>query len=115
MPVHKRTRSLACKSKKARKQVTTGTPKHRHSLYDGFAAYTRSPRCTGLVSHRGLRISSPANLIPASGDQDHTISPHALAALVLRCPKRPSHPAPNVRDDRDTPLFSGARRASLSQ
>jgi hypothetical protein len=21
---------------------------------------------------------------------------------------RPSHPAPNVRDDRDTPLFSGA-------
>src|SRR6202000_2718509 len=30
------------------------------------------------------RRSSPANLIPASGDQDHTISPSAPAALVSR-------------------------------
>src|SRR6185437_14479965 len=26
--------------KKARKQVTTGTPEHRHSLRDGFTAYS---------------------------------------------------------------------------
>ena len=38
--------------KKARKQVTTGTPEHRHSLRNGFTAYTRSPRSAGLVSLR---------------------------------------------------------------
>jgi len=31
-----------------------------------------------------VRQSSRANLIPASGDQDHTISPSALFALVSR-------------------------------
>jgi hypothetical protein len=31
----------------------------------------------------------------------------------LRCPKRPSHPAPNVRDDRDTPLFIGRETGEL--
>jgi hypothetical protein len=49
-----------------------------------------------------------AKLTPASGRQDHTTSPSALAPFVNAPPKRPSHPAPNVRDDRDTPLFSGA-------
>ena len=46
-----------------------------------------------------------ANLMPASGHQDHTTSPSALAPLVLRYSPRPLHPAPNVRDDRDTPLY----------
>jgi hypothetical protein len=31
-----------------------------------------------------------------------------MAPFVNAPPKRPSHPTPNVRDDRDTPLFSGA-------
>jgi len=44
-------------------------------------------------------------LIPASGDQDHAISPSALASLVSRGYQRPSHPAPNVRDDREAPLL----------
>jgi hypothetical protein len=47
-------------------------------------------------------------LISASGYQAHTTSPSAFAPFVNAPPKRPSHPAPNVRDDRDTPLFSGA-------
>src|SRR6266478_5470467 len=48
-----------------------------------------------------------ANLTPASGRQDHTTSPSASAPLVSTSPKRPPHPAPNVRDDRDTPLLRG--------
>jgi hypothetical protein len=66
-------------------------------------------------SHRPQKFanSSSANLIPASGDQDHTISPHAWAALVSRCQKRPSHPAPNVRDDRDTPILTGRETREL--
>jgi hypothetical protein len=46
-------------------------------------------------------------LTPASGRQDHTTSPSASVAPVLRRNPRPLHPAPNVRDDRDTPLYPG--------
>ena len=88
---------------------------------------------TGLFCHRRPRIkvlSGPvgltktsANLTPASGRQDHTILPSAIASLVrvlvtahrlFKNPPchhaarstlpRPPHPAPNVRDDHDTPL-----------
>jgi hypothetical protein len=63
----------------------------------------------------------PLDLTPASRRQDHTTSPSASASFVCaplmahgktrpaithrarRCP-RPSHPVPNVRDDRETPL-----------
>jgi hypothetical protein len=66
-----------------------------------------------------------ANLTPAPGRQDHTTSPSASASLVcarchrsqvfrpaLRSPSRstlprPLHPAPYVRDDRETPLCVG--------
>jgi len=53
--------------------------------------------------------SYPASLAPASERQDHTTSPSAATSFVralfahLTLP-RPPHPAPNVRDDRDTPL-----------
>src|SRR5205807_4912958 len=40
-----------------------------------------------------------ANLIPASGNQDHAISPSVPGAARLATPTRPSHPAPNVRGD----------------
>jgi hypothetical protein len=64
--------------------------------------YALSP-VTGLCCHRRPGIITQ-DLIPASGDQDHAISPHVPAPFVLRAPTRPSHPASNVRDDRDTPL-----------
>ncbi|MGC1554310.1 MAG: hypothetical protein WA806_16165, partial [Bradyrhizobium sp.] len=54
-----------------------------------------------------------ANLTPASGRQDHTALPSARGVVRLATPPRPPHPAPNVRDDRDTPLFSGAGRAGF--
>src|SRR5258708_3771631 len=45
-----------------------------------------------------------ANLTPASGRQDHTTSPSAGPRARLSRHLRPSHPAPHVRDDRETPL-----------
>jgi hypothetical protein len=39
------------------------------------------------------------------------IRPRKKLRLTLQ---RPSHPTPNVRDDREPPLFSGARRAKAS-
>jgi hypothetical protein len=44
-------------------------------------------------------------LIPASGDQDHTILPSAGGSRSSGAPPRPSHPAANVRDDREAPLL----------
>ena len=48
-----------------------------------------------------------ANLTPASGRQDHTTSPSARNVIRLLTLPRPSHPLPNVRDDRETPLCVG--------
>ncbi|WP_154072614.1 hypothetical protein [Bradyrhizobium erythrophlei] len=49
-------------------------------------------------------------MTPASGRQDHTFLPSASASFVRTLiarmmPPRPSHPAPNVRDDREAPLL----------
>ena len=103
----------------------------RPSLRNGFTAYTRSPRGptgdrAGLPRHTQALNEPLARLAPASGRQDHTISPSAtrtsqeatrrfrypsadtpyegaFSTPVAHCP-RPSHPASNVRDDREAPL-----------
>jgi hypothetical protein len=49
-------------------------------------------------------------LISASRYQDHAALPSALVRSSC-APKRPPHPAPHVRDDRETPLLVGAGRA----
>jgi hypothetical protein len=66
---------------------------------------------TMLGCHRRSSDSlRPATLAPASERQDHTTSPSASCIirprkkLRLTLP-RPSHPAPNVRDDREAPLL----------
>jgi len=51
-----------------------------------------------------------ANLTPASGRQDHTISPYASASLVhahkyMTTLSRPPQPAPDVSDDGRRPLY----------
>src|SRR5512147_2099656 len=43
-----------------------------------LTAYTRSPRGAGLDSPRRLRGDHPRDLTPASGRQDHAISPSAF-------------------------------------
>ena len=54
----------------------TGTPEHRRSLRNGLRLIARSPRSPGLLASVVCRRSS-ANLISASGDQDHTPWPAA--------------------------------------
>jgi hypothetical protein len=100
--------------------------------------YALSP-VTGLVCHRHCAKLAPRNLASASGGQDHTTSPSAealandtrqtryrsplfLAKAASRarqalCP-RPSHPASDVRDDRETPLVwrrDGATKSQTSE
>jgi hypothetical protein len=50
----------------------------------------------------------------ASRDQDHTTSPSVPARFVLAHRKRPSQPAPNVRDDREAPLLEERGPAETS-
>jgi hypothetical protein len=61
--------------KKARKQVTTGTPKRRHSLHDGLTAYTCSPWCTGLFSHHRstIRLAELDPSVGRSGPHDFAV------------------------------------------
>jgi hypothetical protein len=74
-----------------------------------LTAYTHSPRCTGLFSHRRFANRSWQNLIPASGDQDHTILPSAPNAARLATPARPSHPVPTSVAIGQTPLSGRIR------
>src|SRR5215813_5120219 len=92
----------------------TGQPDSRHSLRDGITAYTRSPRSAGLVSLRRPRASSPASLIPASGDQDHATSPSVSAAFVYRSISGHRIPAPRfVTIGRNVPLHRGGMRETI--
>jgi hypothetical protein len=86
---------------------------NRHSLRNGFTAYTRPPRCPGLIATVACR-SSPAGLIPASGDQDHATSPSASATFVLRAIRVHRIPAPRVVTiGRKVPLHRGGMRETL--
>jgi len=63
----------------------------RHSLRNGVTAYTRSPRCTGLFSHRRRRIIF-RRLDPSvgrSGPRDF-----AVRASALRRARQPVHRIP---------------------
>ena len=65
---------------------------------------------TGLFCPRHSRgIVSHENLAPASGRQDHTPSPSALAPLVLRRIRVHRIP-PHVRDDAYAPLAEAGQR-----
>ena len=55
----------------------------RPSLRNGFTAYNVLFPATGFLAAVTSRIS-PQSLTPASGRQNHTISPSASAALVSR-------------------------------
>src|SRR5258707_37107 len=65
----------------------------------------RSPRCPGFLATVAREIVH--GLDPSVGRS----GPHAFAvrvrALRLCTPTRPSHPTPNVRDDREAPLLRG--------
>src|SRR2546423_1249927 len=74
----------------------------RHSPRNGFNGFLRA-----LPSDRAFLSLSladrSANLMPASGHQDHTTSPSASVRFVKRTIGVHRIPS-RVRDDRDTPL-----------
>ena len=123
-------------------RVTTSTPESPGiPARNGFNGVCRAlpgdrallppSSCEYGMSAPGRAVMPPQNLTPASGRQNHTIWPSLAASLVRvlkasltdsknppcdpsrarRCRVHP-HPAPNVRDDRDTPL-SRAGMASV--
>ena len=102
-----------CKGRK-HTVVTTGTPEHPAFPAQWFYGLFRAlPGDRAFLPPSSADCS--ANLTPASGRQDHTASPSATSVFVQRAfarptPLRPSHPTPNVRDDRDTPLSRGGTR-----
>src|ERR1700674_2207614 len=78
----------------------TGETRHSRTRMVLTVSFALSP-VTGLSCHRHPQEALLLeNLTPASGRQDHTTSPSALAPLVSAPPPRPPHPAPNVRDHR---------------
>jgi hypothetical protein len=73
----------------------------RHSPRNGLRLISRSPRRPGFFATVARRVA-PANLTPASGCQDHTISPSAFGALV-RSATRVHRIPPRVDDDGQRP------------
>src|ERR1700743_411927 len=104
------TRGLVCKL--CIKKTHTSIQVQRRQSGLPCAMALRLIPCS-LPGDRACLPPSPTNcfvdLTPASGRQDHTASPYASASYV-RAQKRattlprPPHPAPNVRDVRETPL-----------
>jgi hypothetical protein len=94
---------MARLQQKTQAAVTTGLAGSTGGL-NGVTAYTCSLRCAGLDSHRHSQIII-RELDPSIGGP----GPHDFAVRISRARlaqrTRPSHPAPNVRDDRETPLL----------
>jgi hypothetical protein len=119
-----------------RTRVTTSTPESPGiPARNGFNGFLRAlpgdrallPPSPGgyVLSKPGRADSTPPNLTPASGRQDHTTSPYAATSLVSSlCDRsqasstRPAIPSrakrcrvhripSRVRDDHDTPLLWG--------
>ena len=65
----------------------------RHPLRNGFRFIRALPGVPGLLASVARRQLT-ANLTPASGRQDHAISPSASRTARLAAATRPSHPAP---------------------
>ena len=94
--------SCATKSTGVGPQVKPEQPGLPCAMVYGLLRALPGDRACLPPSLRGCR--HPRNLAPASGRQDHTTSPSASSVARRATPRRPSHPAPNVRDDREAPL-----------
>jgi hypothetical protein len=143
MPDARCTRGLACKTGSENAHEHTGSAENiRHSLRNGFTAYTRSPRRRiRLVTVVGELTAYPRpvgstrlrQLDTSNGCRNHTTSPYATSpfvctpfdrsrvwlnpepALQFTCapaPPRPPHPIPTFGDDGQRP-FLGDRMAGV--
>jgi hypothetical protein len=105
MPDARCTRSLACENKKHTSVVTTGPDGfNRHSLRNGFNGLLRD-----LPGDRAFLSPSLAKNfckldagVEASGPHDFAVR---FGVVRLSTLSRPPRPAPNVRDDGETPLL----------
>jgi hypothetical protein len=105
MPGARCTRGLVCKGGKRSAHEHTGSAEAlRHSLRDGFTAYTCSPRRDrALLSpppqrrFRALRERTPTT--GASGPHDFTVRP----GTFVSCATAATASHRNVRDDRERP------------
>ena len=104
MPGARRTRSLACKKQKTRKhshhrfaEITPAFP--ARWLYGLLRAL---PGVPGLLAPVALSIISTRLDASVGAPGPHGLTVRAPAAR-LAARARPSHPAPDVRDDRDGP------------
>jgi hypothetical protein len=106
MPGARCTRSLACEKNKAHERSHhefTGETRHSRTRMVLTGYLVLSP-VTGLYCHRRPAKLLSQDLTPASGRQDHTPSPSALAPFVKSAAASTASRI-NVRDDRDTPLM----------
>ena len=105
MPGAQCTRGRVCSVESTRVSNHRYAAINRHSLRDGFTAYTCSPRGPGSFAPVTLAKLFPRKLSASVGAP----GPHAFAVRVsiarLATLPRPPHPAPNVRDDREAPLL----------
>jgi hypothetical protein len=95
-------------NEKAYELVTTVAPDEPGiPAREWFTAYSALSLVTGLFCHHHSRnvIRKLDASVGASGPHGFTVRKLAHSSMRRR---RPPHPAPNVRDDRETPLLSGA-------
>jgi hypothetical protein len=106
------THSLACDEKEHTSKVATG-----ESRITGIpcamvltVSFALSP-VTGLFCHRHRRDAKHHRQLDTclgvSGPHDFAVRAQHHSSVDV---PRPSHPAPNTRDDREAPLFSSAGR-----
>jgi len=100
-------RGLAGRKKAAPAIVTTVTPETpgipRAMVLRLTPGSPRRPGLFATVAPKKLEASQELDAsVGASGPHGFAVR---LDATRLDAPKRPSHPAPNVRDDRETPLM----------
>jgi hypothetical protein len=111
MPGARSARGLVCKVESTRVRNHGHAGITRHSPRNGFNGFLRAlPGDRAFLSPSSLRSLLLKNLTPASRRQDHTTSPSASSRSRQKRASRPPHPAPNVRDDRETPLVGTGRR-----
>jgi hypothetical protein len=107
------THGLACKWKKHTSVVATG-----ESRITGipramvFTVSSCSPRRPGFVASVAREASPHAldTCLGVSGPHDFAVRARHHSSVDV---PRPSHPAPNTRDDREAPLLRARNGASL--
>jgi hypothetical protein len=90
----------------------------RHSLRDGFTTYSALSPAIGRSCHRRLRgVKGPLGHFIAFRKLHASVEASRPRGFVVHSGRirlvrhlRPSHPAPNVRDDREAPLLESAGR-----